>query len=281
MMLFPKLPTVAFSAVLVLSLVDLAVAGPQIPEPTAGLILPGGPPAGGTYTIGLSLELPEGWHTYWRYPGEAGLPPVISTAGSDNVAKATLHYPAPERYDDGYSTSIVYHDRVVFPLKVTPTDPDEPVRLELLLDYGFCREICVPARAELAATLHPTAPAAPLAAAMLVAANARVPVAEALAGNKAPRLISVDRRPAGEGDKAGHLLLMVAPAIPGGPVDVFAEGPDGWYLSVPDLVEAGSDRSVYRLSLAGAPRGSDPTGTEIRFTIVSPTSSVEAVRRLD
>ena len=243
-------------------------------------MLPGGGPLNGAYSVGLALDLPEGWHTYWRYPGDAGLPPILSTEGSDNVASVSIGFPAPERYDDGFSTSIVYHDHVIFPLDVTPIDPSRPVDLRLTVDYGYCREICVPARAELDATLDPEAPASPVAAAALGMATDRLPEPEALADPGAPQLVAVERQVEGAGP--GSLLITVKPGAAGGPVDVFAEGPEGWYLGVPEPAGSTADgASTFRLSLKGAPKNADPAGATIRYTLVGAGEAVEAVRVLD
>lgn len=75
----------------------------------------------------VEIALEPGWHTYWREPGEAGIPPVFDFSGSENVEKIEVAYPAPERLDDGSGVSLVYRDEAVFPLKVTPVLAKRPV----------------------------------------------------------------------------------------------------------------------------------------------------------
>ncbi len=75
-------------------------------------------PAEGRIAAGIEIELEPGWYTYWRNPGEAGVPPVFDFSGSENVGDVTVRYPAPTRHDDGASVSLVYTDTVVFPLSV-------------------------------------------------------------------------------------------------------------------------------------------------------------------
>ena len=168
-------------ALMLLSLaLPAAAAGPVIPEPGVQLIVPGGiAPSEGSYLIGLELDLPAGWHSYWRNPGDAGIAPRFSFETSSNLKALEVLYPAPERYFDGFSTSITYHDRVVFPLKVTPVDAGAPVELRLGLDYGYCREVCVPGHAALEADLNPADAenaelAADLAAAIAPCAGGRI-----------------------------------------------------------------------------------------------------------
>ena len=46
---------------------------------------------------GVEVSLDGDWKTYWRSPGDAGLPPALDWAGSTNLRAATLSYPAPAR----------------------------------------------------------------------------------------------------------------------------------------------------------------------------------------
>ena len=76
------------------------------------LIAAGGPPeADGTYRAALEIRAQDGWKTYWRYPGDSGIPTSADFSGSGNVAAATLAFPAPERHEDPYSTTIGYEGR--------------------------------------------------------------------------------------------------------------------------------------------------------------------------
>ena len=98
-------------------------------------------------------------------------------AGSDNLNKAEVLWPAPQRVEDAGGVSYVYKDRVLLPLRAEPRDTGKPVRLALKIDYGVCKEICIPAQASIALdllgseTLHRPA---------VEAALARVPKPQAL-----------------------------------------------------------------------------------------------------
>src|SRR5215467_2370509 len=58
-------------------------------------------PEGTVFRAGLEIKLKEGWKTYWRYPGDSGVPPAIDTSKSDNVKTVNVLYPAPSRFPDG------------------------------------------------------------------------------------------------------------------------------------------------------------------------------------
>ncbi|MCV6594013.1 MAG: protein-disulfide reductase DsbD family protein [Silicimonas sp.] len=106
-----------------------------------------------THVAGLTLQVAPGWHTYWRAPGDAGIPPSFNWSGSRNLAHVEVRYPVPEVYHANGTRSIVYHDQVTFPLIVTPRDPSKPVRLRGEIDIGVCEEICVPVRLEVRGNL--------------------------------------------------------------------------------------------------------------------------------
>ena len=116
-------------------------------------LLPGWRGAGGSHMAALSITLAPGWKTYWRSPGEAGIPPLLDFGGSGNLQSIRLHWPSPVLFDvNGYQT-IGYHDRLILPIEVTPQRAGQPVDLKLNVDMGVCRDICVPAHLDLAATL--------------------------------------------------------------------------------------------------------------------------------
>src|SRR5258708_4657987 len=83
------------------------------------LLTPGN---GGRIVGGVELVLDPGWYTYWRTPGEAGVPPLFDFSGSENVANVEVLYPAPMRKDADGTVSLIYQDEVVLPLTVTPKE---------------------------------------------------------------------------------------------------------------------------------------------------------------
>lgn len=107
-------------------------------------ILDGGVASDGSYIGALRLTLQEGWKTYWRAPGEAGIPPRFTWRGSRNVGEMSMTWPAPEVFStSGYQT-IGYHDQLVLPIRITPEKPGRPVRLKGRMELGICKDVCVP-----------------------------------------------------------------------------------------------------------------------------------------
>lgn len=140
--------------------VSLALAAPGalaevVPDGADALVsmelLPGWETSRGTVMSGVRLRLTPGWKTYWRAPGEAGIPPRFSWAGSENLASAGFHWPVPDVFETSGMRSIGYHDEVVIPLELTPTDPARNIRLTGTVDLGICEDICVPVSLNFAA----------------------------------------------------------------------------------------------------------------------------------
>src|SRR6202158_2457415 len=72
---------------------------------------------------GIEIKLDPGWKTYWRYPGDSGVPPRFDFTRSENLESVRLLWPAPKRFGGPGDTSIGYEGDVIFPLRVLPRDP--------------------------------------------------------------------------------------------------------------------------------------------------------------
>ena len=109
-------------------------------------ILDGGVTASGTYVGALRLTLQEGWKTYWRSPGDAGIPPQFNWRGSRNIGELSMTWPTPEVFStSGYQT-IGYHDQLVLPFEITPERSGKPVRVKGRMELGICKDVCVPSQ---------------------------------------------------------------------------------------------------------------------------------------
>jgi DsbC/DsbD-like thiol-disulfide interchange protein len=104
---------------------------------------------------GVQLRMNPGWKTYWKNPGDSGVPPTFDWAGSKNLKQAELLYPAPHSFADASGTAIGYDDEVVFPVKLTPEREGEPIELKLAFSYGLCKNLCVPNDVSLELALSP------------------------------------------------------------------------------------------------------------------------------
>jgi DsbC/DsbD-like thiol-disulfide interchange protein len=112
---------------------------------------------GARHVAGLEISLEPGWHTYWRVPGAAGIPPRFDWSGSTNLRDARIEWPHPQVFEVFGFRTIGYHDRVVLPMLLTPVTPGAPIDLRLTVSYGVCKEVCIPAEARLSGRLVPEA----------------------------------------------------------------------------------------------------------------------------
>lgn len=117
-------------------------------------VLPGWGMENGHHMAALRIRLAPNWHTYWRTPGEAGIPPQFDWSGSDNVAAVRVHWPAPELHHQSGMWFLGYERDVILPLEITPRGPGE-MRLAAQMEFGVCNEICVPMQATLDVPLSP------------------------------------------------------------------------------------------------------------------------------
>jgi len=222
---------------------------------------------------GIEIKLQPGWKTYWRYPGDSGVPPRFDFSGSENLKSAKVLYPAPHLFADESGNSLGYKDAVIFPLLISPTQPGKPVTLRLKLDYAACEKLCIPAegRAELALGAGDSSHDAALAA-----AEARVPkpVSAAAAGLSVRRV----------NDAAKPLIAVDLKTPADKAVALFVEGPTPeWALPVPKLAQgAPAGHRQFGFMLDGLPPGVDPKGHfELTFTVVEGERAIEVKTHLD
>lgn len=116
-------------------------------------LLPGWRMEDGHHMAGLALDLAAGWKTYWRRPGEAGIPPQFDWTGSQNVKSVRIHWPSPVVFHTNGMLTVGYKGGVVLPLEVVPIDPNLPIHLQTRVDMGICKDICMPAHVNVSADL--------------------------------------------------------------------------------------------------------------------------------
>jgi DsbC/DsbD-like thiol-disulfide interchange protein len=226
---------------------------------------------------GIEIRLDPGWKTYWRYPGDSGVPPTFDFAGSENVKSATVLWPAPEQFADGAGGhSIGYLGELVLPLRVVPADAGRVSALNVKLKYAICGTLCVPASAKLNLALSGTGGDEGI----LQKAEQRVPRHVALGPNgSALAILSVHREPGG-----AHDCVVVEVAAPtGAPVNLFAEGPTpDWALPLPEPMDPGSGGTRrFTFDLDGLPAGAQAKGVTLTLTAVSGDDAIEVPVHLD
>jgi DsbC/DsbD-like thiol-disulfide interchange protein len=227
---------------------------------------------------GIEIRLDPGWKTYWRYPGDSGVPPSFDFTGSQNVKSATVQWPAPEPFADGAGGhSIGYVGDIILPLKILPSDIAQPSTLHVTMKYAVCGALCVPAEATLELPLTGKSTDETI----LDNAERQVPKRVPIGPNsgKALAILSVHRESGGAHEKVA--VDVAAPA--GASVELFAEGPTpDWALPLPQSAspETGPTRR-FTFDLDGLPPGAQAKGAALKLTAVSGEDAIEVSTHLD
>jgi DsbC/DsbD-like thiol-disulfide interchange protein len=210
---------------------------------------------------GIAFQLQPGWHTYWRNPGDSGVPPRFDFSKSENIEAVTVLWPAPVKFADGSGgTSLGYQKQVVLPLRIVAKNADRPVTLRAEINYAVCEKLCIPVEAN--AELAFTSVASTEDSALFAALDA-VPK-PATVGDPNPLTIRDVKRDG----KNGVLVDVAAPDA--GDVNLFVEGPTpDWALPVPTLVVPGPPGiKRFAFDLDGLPPGAKPDGAALKLTLV-------------
>lgn len=116
-------------------------------------LLPGWETPQGAQMAGLEVTMASGWHTYWRAPGDAGIPPQFDWSGSDNLRAVRIHWPRPEVFELSGMRTLGYEDQMVLPIEFFAKDDSKPIGVNGQMALGVCKDICIPVTLEVAATL--------------------------------------------------------------------------------------------------------------------------------
>jgi len=101
----------------------------------------------------LRIRLAPGWKTYWRAPGDAGIPPRFDWRGSRNIGAVAFHWPVPKVFDQNGMRSVGYANELILPMELTPRRPGGPIAVRAEVEIGVCEEVCIPMSARIAADL--------------------------------------------------------------------------------------------------------------------------------
>src|ERR1700685_3169434 len=137
----PAPAALGFAATILLS--SLAIepraqdASPWQREGHSAVRLLAGSRSGAVLLGGIGFQLQPGWKTYWRTPGDSGLPPRFDFSKSKNIEAVTVLWPAPTKFDDGAGGhSMGYHNQIVLPLRIVAKNADKPVTLRAAINYA-------------------------------------------------------------------------------------------------------------------------------------------------
>lgn len=124
------------------------LSSPAVPQQNDDIldarILTGWQRADGRHVAALRINLNDGWKTYWRAPGEAGIPPQFVWTDSRNLGNVAVSWPTPKRILQGSIETIGYEDTLTLPMTITPARKGQPITLAGEVTIGVCKNVCVP-----------------------------------------------------------------------------------------------------------------------------------------
>src|SRR5664280_1041447 len=272
MVIVPMRAALGFAATILMSSLAIEAcaqdASPWQRDGHSAVRLLAGSRSGAVLLGGIAFQLQQGWKTYWRTPGDSGVPPRFDFSKSDNVEAVTVLWPAPLKFDDGAGGhSLGYHDQILLPLRIVAKNADKPVTLRADINYAVCEKICIPVEAS---TELPFTSVASTEDSALFTALDTVPK-PANVGDPNPLTIRDVKR---EG-KSTVLVDVVSPDAKD--VNLFVEGPTpDWGLPVPKLLDHGPPGvKRFAFELDGVPPGINPEGAALKLTLVSGEHSYE------
>jgi DsbC/DsbD-like thiol-disulfide interchange protein len=219
---------------------------------------------------GIQLRMDEGWKTYWRNPGDSGVPPSFDWTGSKNLKSAEVLFPAPHRFDDAGGTAIGYGGDVLFPVRLTPERDGEPIEIKLAFSYGLCKDLCIPNEVSLSLALP--ADAGKGEALLLDAALAQVPKPARAGLLPAVKGVEVNL----DGDAPGLVFDAVFPPGATG-TDLLIDGGDVFVPAPKSLGAPLEGRERFAVTFATPAEAAAIKGKTLRLTLVSDQGSTETM----
>ena len=224
-------------------------------------------PESKTIDAALEVKLEKGWKTYWRSPGESGIPPYFDFSASSNILDAKVMFPTPTYFNKSGIEAVGYKKHVVFPIQLKLSSADKPTILQLKTVIGICGEVCIPVQAKLKVTepgnLGPTFDVSralnDAKASIPSKPNDKMKVVSARWNQDNPTKLSIE--------------TIVSDAMQ--QVQLHVEGPDDWYLLPAKLVERKANKALFELDISDIPENANPANIKLRFTLVADGRGIE------
>ncbi|MER9652366.1 hypothetical protein NKJ26_02470 [Mesorhizobium sp. M0152] len=227
------------------------------------LVTSGKPDDAGRIQGVLDIALKPGWKTYWRDPGDAGVPPQLDISASTNIADARLSFPAPRRHDDGYGKWAGYDYPVSLPVVFTLSATKDPAVIDADIFLGICETICIPVQTRL--SVDPGSDPDNVDDAALVKASFAALPAPARSD------FGINVLP---GD---HETLVVEASFPGDPAaaDFFVAAERDYMFGAPSRSEK-DGKLIFTVPILDRP-STKPTDGGLHYTLTSSAGAVEGL----
>jgi len=216
----------------------------------------------GTTLAGLELDMPQTTNTYWRIPGESGIPTEFDFAGSSGIADPIVHWPFPEIANAAGYQDYVYRGPVVFPIALKSNGGT----LDVAVTLGVCSDVCVPARASFSLPVG-GGKADPAQSIRLDQAEATTPIPWDRAGD-----------PVGAVSEASDGLVLANLDASIDPRTLIADVGDPSILF--ETPQKSPEGSLWTLKLLGGARGTKLEGRSVQLTFMTPNGPYVVSRKV-
>jgi DsbC/DsbD-like thiol-disulfide interchange protein len=253
-----------------------------VPEKVA--VRPGRP-----FLVGIHMRMRGGWHTYWKNPGDAGLPLRIVWKLPEGFSAGPIRWPAPERIPAGPVMSYGYEGEVLLPIEITPPSriAADSVTIAGTFDWLECKEVCLPGSAVLDLTLPVRSEPSPSAReAIRIFSETRLrmpqpPLGWAFSAEAGPRAISLAIRvPPGFSTRGAYLYLDQPLVADFGAPQGFERAPDGYRITMTPAPNAQRppERLTGVLVFDERPKNSPLTALQVDIPVVAGDPAPAPVR---
>jgi suppressor for copper-sensitivity B len=226
--------------------------------------------ADGVLTLGIQLRLEEGWETYWRSPGDSGVPAKFDWSAGTNFGEVSVAWPAPRRFTILGMNTFGYVGELVLPVIATVPDPTQAVSVRLSVVYAVCKDVCFLVEQDFALDIPP-GPAAGDAAMMALIEKFQKAVPVPNAPNFAVERVTVFP------GATPSIEILGRATEPFQSPDVIVEAPPGFVFQAPTVrLIAGGRRAILRAAFKQMPAAAGPlAGNMVTITIIDGDRAVE------
>ncbi|MDI7861417.1 cytochrome C biogenesis protein [Rhizobiaceae bacterium n13] len=227
----------------------------------------------GKVRAALQIEPAAGWMTYWREPGDSGIPPQLSIAPESNLALSSIDYPVPVSMRIGDARDIVYDRAVTLPLTFSVIDKSLPAELKADVFIGLCKNICIPFQSSFSLLVDKAGQSLAEETQVLEAAKATLP--EAPSDEFAVRGFALAE------DRKKLRLDLELPYGTRGPLEVIVTGPSGYVYSHKQAKGAMPGELALDISVSRFPAKYDPKGKQWGLLVIAGNRAMETKLAFD
>lgn len=226
------------------------------------------PDATGHIRAGLQIEPKPGWITYWREPGESGIPPQIAALPGGSASLKSIAYPVPKHIKAGSASDFGYDAAVTLPLQFAASSGNGAAQIDVQAFIGVCKNICIPFQATFSLPLSAKAGKHAEETAILAAAEARLPEQPSADFTVSSFTLTPD---------LGRLQLHLK--LPGGAHDaeIIVTGPAGYAFTRQDKAKPAEGGLSTEIVIPQLPRNYVPKGKQWHVLVKSGTRAMETV----